>query len=243
MVKGAMEQLRLQAIDWGIRANRTRMALLSTYAELLANYELANVIGTKHWDKIVLDHLVDALSCFAIEDLHRRSSLIDVGTGAGLPGIPLAIARPELHVTMLESTGKKVRFLKHTCAKLNLRNSRIVHDRAENSGRQSIYREAFDIATARALASLPVLLEYCAPLVCVGGVIVAMKGRLQEEELSKGAVASRELGLVLREVKEVKYLEQLPEKERQLVIFDKVGSIPDRFPREPGSAKKRSLGS
>jgi 16S rRNA (guanine527-N7)-methyltransferase len=241
-MRGATEALRLQSAEWGIGLDPSQISLLSAYADLLAGYKLANVIGTKDGDKIVLEHLVDALSCFLIEDLRQASSVIDVGTGAGLPGLPLAITRPELRVTLLEAAEKKVRFLKHARAALGLRNLKVLHARVEEVGRTSSYREAFDLATARAVAALPVVLEYCAPLVRSGGAILAMKGRPSHEELSMGVVASGELGLALREVREVKYSTRLPQKERRLVVFDKVRATPDRYPRRAGLAKKRPLG-
>ena len=238
----AIEQLRLQSADWGLELECSQISLLSTYADLLAEYELANVIGTKDREKIILEHLTDALSCFVVEDLRRATCIIDVGTGAGLPGIPLAIAQSGLRVALLEATEKKVRFLEYARTTLDLRNLEVLHARAENVGRRSEYREAFDLATARALAALPVVVEYCAPLVRLGGAILAMKGRLPEEELSKGMEASRQLGVALREVREVKYRAQFPQKERHLGVFDKIEVTPDTFPRRMGLAKKRPLG-
>ena len=238
----AIEHLRLQSARWGLSLSPSHVSLLTEYATILASYELANVVGTSSREAIILEHLVDSLSCFLIEDLHRKNSLVDVGTGAGLPGIPLAIARSELHVALLEVTQKKTRFLRHVAQELGLRNLEVLPGRAEEIGRCSTYREAFDLATARALATLPVLLEYCAPFVRRGGVILAMKGRLPEEELSKGVTVSQQLGVALREVRSVNYPAPLPQKERRLVVFDKVDAIPERFPRRVGLAKKRPLG-
>lgn len=238
----AIEQLRVQARSWGIELDHSRLSLLGEYADLLAGYELANVIGTKDRKQIVLEHLVDSLSCLAAEDVQCNGSLIDVGTGGGLPGIPLSIACPELRVTLLEATEKKVRFLEYVKTELGLDNLEVLHVRVEDVGRKPECREAFDLATARALAALPVVVEYCAPLVRPGGKIVAMKGRLPEEELSQGIKASRELGAELHEVLKVDYRVQLPQKERRLVVLDKVRATPSRFPRRVGLAKKRPLG-
>ncbi len=238
----AVEQLRLQASEWGIELEHLRWPLLSAYADLLAGYDLANVIGTRDREKILREHVLDSLSCLTVEDIEWGGSLIDIGTGGGLPGIPLGIARPELCVTLLEATEKKVRFLEFVRAELTLNNLQVLHARAEEVGKDWAYRGTFDLATTRAVAALPVVLEYCAPLVRTGGKILAMKGRLTGEELSTGAVASRELGIELREVREVNYRAQLPQKERRLVVFDKVGVTPGRFPRKAGLAKKRPLG-
>jgi 16S rRNA (guanine527-N7)-methyltransferase len=216
---------------------------LDTFADLLAGYELANVIGTRDRDQIILEHLVDSLGCLAATGIQWDGHLIDVGAGGGLPGIPLSIARTDLRVTLLEATEKKVRFLEYVKAELKLGNLAVLHARAENAGRESRYKEVFDLASARALAALPVVLEYCAPLVRSGGKVIAMKGRLQEEELSQGVAAARELGAELSETPAVDYRPQLPQKERRLVVFEKVSATPARFPRRVGLAKKRPLGA
>lgn len=243
LMSEALEQLRVQCHDWGIDLDASQLRLLCAYADLLAGYELANVIGTRDRDQIILGHLVDSLSCLAATGIQWGGRLIDVGAGGGLPGIPLSVARPDLRVTLLEATEKKVRFLEYVKVELKLGNLAVLHARAEEAGRESRYREAFDLATARALAALPVVLEYCAPLVRTGGKVLAMKGRLQEEELSQGAVAARELGAELSETQAVDYRPQLPQKERRLVVFDKVSATPARFPRRVGLAKKRPLGA
>jgi 16S rRNA (guanine527-N7)-methyltransferase len=238
----ALEQLRAQAKDWGIELNQAQVILLAAYSDLLAGYDLANVIGTRDRTQILLEHLLGSLSCLVVENVRWDGSAIDIGTGGGLPGIPLSIVCSKLRVTLLEATEKKVRFLEYTRAVLSLENLEVLHTRAEDAGRRPDYREAFDIATARALATLPVLLEYCAPLVRPGGTILAMKGRLPEQELSQGIAASHELGLQLRDVLKIAYDAQLPQKERRLVVFEKVYTTPSRFPRRVGLAKKRPLG-
>ena len=242
-MKLAVEQLRRQSSDWNVALQPSQLASLSAYASLLAGYRYANVIGTRDPSKIVAEHLSDSLSCLLIRTLWSSRSVIDVGTGGGLPGLPLAISRPDLGVTLLEVTERKVRFLDYTRKRLGLRNVDLIQGRVEDEGRKAAYRETFDLAVARALADLPVVAEYCAPLVRVGGEILAMKGRLMEEELSRAVAASRELGLEMREVREVKYRAELPQKERRLVVFQKILATPERFPRRPGLAKKRPLGS
>jgi len=238
----AVEQLRLQCAEWGIELDVAQLSSLSTFADLLADYDLANVIGTRDLSTILLDHLVDALSCLLVPDFHKETSIIDVGTGAGLPGIPLSIARPDLRVALLEASEKKSCFLHYVQAALGQRNLKIVRARAEEAGNQPQHRGTFALATARALAPLPVVLEYCTPFVHVGGAIIAMKGRLSEEELGGGVGASYQLGIELREVRKVKHSVELPPKERRLVIFDKVEDTPAKFPRRLGLAKKRPLG-
>ena len=241
-MRTAIKQLKLQCESWGLDLAPSRLSLLTVYADLLATYDLANVIGTKERDQIILEHLTDSLSCLLDECIRPGDYVVDVGTGGGLPGVPLSIASPEIKTCLLESLEKKVRFLEHAILKLDLGNVEILHGRAEDVGRNPDYRAAFDLATTRALAPLPVVLEYCAPLVRTGGAILAMKGRLQEEELTQGIEASRQLGVELRKVLKVDYMAQLPQKERRLVIFKKLYETSDRFPRRVGLAKKRPLG-
>ena len=243
LMPDALEELRVQCEDWGIGLNGSQLRLFGAYADLLAGYELSNVIGTRDRDQIVLEHLVDSLSCLVNKGIQWDGCLIDVGAGGGLPGIPLSIALPDLRVTLLEATEKKVRFLDYAKAELELENLEVLHARAEDAGRESRYREAFNLATSRALAALPVVLEYCAPLVRTGGKVIAMKGRLQEEELSQGVAAARALGAELSATTAVDYHPQLPQRERRLVVFDKVSATPATFPRRVGLARKRPLGA
>jgi 16S rRNA (guanine527-N7)-methyltransferase len=238
----ALEQLRAQCKDWGIDLEASQLRLCGAYADLLAAHELANVIGTKDWDRIILEHFVDSLSCLRLLEMQRADCLIDVGSGGGLPGIPISIAHPDLRVTLLEATEKKARFLEYVKAELQLQNLTVLNDRAETAGRDSRYRETFDLATARALAALPVVLEYCAPLVRLEGKVLAMKGRLQEDEFSQGVAAARELGAELSDTLPVDDCSRHMMKERQLVVFDKVRATPSRYPRRVGLAKKRPLG-
>lgn len=239
----SINQLRFQAAAWNIKLDETQLSLLGEYARILAGYELANVIGTRDRGQIIVEHLLDALSCLLIEDFSETSTLVDVGTGGGLPGVPIAIVQPGLEVTLVEATEKKVAFLDYVRTSLNLGNLTLLNARAEEAGDQLGYRGMFDVATARALAALPVVLEYCAPLLRVGGTMLAMKGRLSEEELAGGRIAARELGLELCEVRKVEYLAELPQKERRLVVFKKVRTTPRRFPRRIGLAKKKPLGA
>jgi 16S rRNA (guanine527-N7)-methyltransferase len=238
----AIERLQLQSESWGLALDLAQLSLLSEYADMLATYELANIIGTKDREQIIQEHLTDSLSCLIGGLVGPGDYVVDVGTGGGLPGVPLSIASPAIKMSLLESAEKKVSFLEHARSDLDLGHIEILHNRAEVVGRKREYREAFDLAVTRALAPLPVVLEYCTPLVRTRGAILAMKARLPEEELTQGIEASRELGVELREVQKVDYIAQLPQKERRLVIFDKIREAQDRFPRRVGLAKKRPLG-
>jgi 16S rRNA (guanine527-N7)-methyltransferase len=242
-VIAAAEHVRAQVSEWGVDLQPFQLALLSEYADLLAGYKHANVIGTRDPGQIFTEHLTDSLSCLLIGDLRSSASVLDVGTGGGLPGVPLAISCPTLTVTLLEATEKKVRFLRTVIERLGLQNLALIHGRAEEKGNRAANREAFSFAVARAVAELPVVVEYCAPMVQIAGKILAMKARLPEEELARGVKASRELGIDVREVRKVQYRAELPQKERHLVVFEKILATPEKFPRRVGLAKKRPLGS
>ena len=241
-MRAAAEHLRAQSSEWGIELEPSQLALLRAYADLLAGYKHANVIGTTDTEQIITEHLTDSLSCLLVGDLRSSRSVIDVGTGGGLPGVPLAISCPTLSATLVEATEKKIRFLNHAREHLGLQNLTMIWGRVEEEGKRAANREAFDVSVARAVAELPVVVEYCAPLVRIGGQILAMKGRLTEEELSRGVAASRELGIEVREVRKVQYRAELPQKNRHLVVFDKIFATPEKFPRRVGLAKKRPLG-
>lgn len=239
----ALKSLQLQLDAWNVELDSARLTLLSRYATLLSEYELANVIGTRNHEQILLEHVTDSLSCLLALDPRRPASVVDVGTGAGLPGIPLAIARSEYQVTLVEATQKKARFLDYALTELNLENLEMVNARVEDMSRSAGYREVFDVATARALATLPVVAEYCAPLVTVGGRILAMKARISEEELSQGVTASADLRLKLHEIIDVRFSPQFPQKERKLLVLRKIAATPKNFPRRKGLATKRPLGT
>src|SRR5919107_583176 len=201
----AAEHVRAQVSEWGVELKPFQLALLSEYADLLAGYKHANVIGTRDPSQIFTEHLTDSLSCLLMGDLRSSPSIIDVGTGGGLPGVPLAISCPTLTVTLLEATEKKVRFLRTVIERLGLQNLALIHGRAEEKGHRAATRDAFRFAVARAVAELPIVVEYCAPLVHLGGRILAMKARPSEEELAPGGTGSRELGIELREGRKVQY--------------------------------------
>ena len=221
---------------------RKRIGHLQEYAQLLASYDLANVIGTREEEKILIDHVLDSLSCFLLDPLSRARRLADVGSGGGLPGIPIKIMSPEIAVTLVESTGKKARFLRHAVDSLSLRGVEVANTRAEDLGRTLEHRGAYEIVTCRAVGRLSVVAEYCVPLLEPGGRAIAMKGRLETEELAEGNRAVVALGARVVETKRVPMLPEVGERERNLVILQKFGETPERYPRRAGIVAKRPLG-
>ena len=240
--RSAKTVLRRQADHWEIELTLDQLSLLERYAQLLSSYALANVIGTRDYTAILLEHIADALSCALTGLLATNRQMVDVGTGAGLPGIPLKVVDPDLRLTLLEATAKKARFLETAVEELDLPGITIVNRRAEDIAATNENRDSFDIAVARAVARLPVVVEYCAPLVRPGGAIIAMKGNPTTQELDAGQRAAEEVGAELTTVRAVTFIPEMVQKERNLVVFRKTKATPRAFPRRVGLAKQKPLG-
>jgi len=218
------------------------------YQELIAWNKRVNLTAITGYEEVQIKHFLDSISCLlAIDKLpssisHMPSAkVIDVGTGAGFPGLPIKILRPEVRLTLLESMGKKTDFLKHIIERLGLEGVEVVKGRAEEFGRKPAYRERYDIALARALAGLPVLVEYALPFCRVGGVFIAQKGAEVEEEVEAAQKAMSTLGGRLQQVIRV----QLPtlDRPRHLIVMEKIAPTPAKYPRRPGIPAKRPIKS
>ncbi len=200
--------------------------------ELLRATAEFNLTAIRDQDEAWERHVVESLRL--VPRIEGSGRLLDVGSGGGLPGMVLAIARPEVQVTLLEATEKKARFLEATGAKVGLSNLTVVCDRAETAGAyDAVLREAFDVVTARAVAPMRVLLEITVPFAKVGGRIVAVKGQRAEVELTEAKHALSKLHV------EVEGLERDPTA--TIVLMRKRGSTPKRYPRRPGEPKRRPL--
>jgi 16S rRNA (guanine527-N7)-methyltransferase len=236
-----MEQLVAGARAWGLELTPEQVAAFQVYyEELVAWNRRVNLTSITEYEEVQTKHFLDSLSCLQVlHDLSASPSCIDIGAGAGFPGLPLKIVMPQMRLTLLESTGKKVDFLEHVVAKLRLPGAAVVRGRAEELGRQTELRESFDVAVARAVASLSVLVEYALPLVRVGGVFVAQKSREVEDEVNAAGGAIALLGGELTEVRAV----EVPglDAPRSLVVVAKVSPTPEKYPRRPGIPAKRPL--
>jgi 16S rRNA (guanine527-N7)-methyltransferase len=188
--------------------------------------------------RILEDHLADSLVALEILDVRRASQIADVGAGAGLPGLPLAIALPTARTHLVESNSRKCRFIAKVAEACALSNAIVVHARAEQWA-DGLGR--FDLVTARALAPLPVVAEYAAPLLRVGGMLVAWRGRRDAADEAAGRAAARELGLEMGEIVRVEPYPGAVNRHLQPMV--KVAETPSRFPRRPGMARKRPLGA
>ena len=234
--------LGLQAAAWGRSLDLDRLARLEEFARFLCGYKEANVIGTRDLRGVVLDHVLDSLGCFLFEPLGTARSLVDVGSGGGLPGIPIKIVEPELRTTLVEATAKKARFLHRAVESLSLEGVKVTNARVERIARTEEHRGAYDIATVRAVGRLAVVAEYCVPLLKVGGHVVSMKGRLEDEEMGEGERAAAELGARVADLIRVPRIPEIEEKKRSLVILEKVAVTPEEYPRNVGVPAKRPLG-
>ncbi len=206
---------------------------LDYYAELLVDYnKMVNLTAIVKPEDIEDKHFIDCLNLAA--QPFTAGSVCDVGSGAGFPGIVLAIAKPEIDLTLLEPTTKRCKFLEYACKELNI-NARIVNNRAEICGKNEL-REDFNLVTARAVASMPTLLEYCLPLCSIGGRFVAMKG--EAEDLSSGLKAARILGADGGE--DISYT--LPAGEfRRMLVYQKIKVTMPQYPRNGGVIAKKPL--
>jgi 16S rRNA (guanine527-N7)-methyltransferase len=184
-------------------------------------------------------HLADSLSLLELGLPRRADEVVDVGSGAGFPGLPLAVARPDCHFDLLEASGRKAEWIRGAADALGLGNVRAVHARAEDHGRGE-GRERYALVLARAVASLAVLLEYAAPLLASGGELVAWKGRRDPGEEARAARAAGELGMEAAVVTAV--VPFAGARDRHLHVWAKRAPCPPRFPRRPGIAQKRPLG-
>lgn len=235
-----MKLLRAGAHDLGLELTNEHLeAFQLYYQELMAWNQRINLTAITDYEEVQIKHFLDSLTCLLVLPRQGALSVIDVGTGAGFPGLPLKIVRPPLRLTLLESVGKKVAFLQHLVEELGLEEVAVVRGRAEEVGRDPVHRERYDVALARAVAEFPVLVEYALPFCRVEGLFVAQKGAQIAEEVKQAQVALEILGGKLREIRALR-LPTLDEP-RHLVVVEKVAPTPGKYPRRPGIPAKRPL--
>lgn len=235
-----METLAAEARAFGFRLTPTQEQLFNAYARELVAWNLrANLTSIAEPHEIQVKHFLDSLTCFlAIPDGLPLRTVLDVGSGAGFPGLPIKIYDPSLEVTLLESVAKKTDFLRHVAKLLDFQGLRVINGRAEALGQDPAHREAYDLVVARAVADLATLSEYCLPFCRVGGVFVAQKKAAIDAEIRNAAGAIATLGGELRRQVPV----NLPGVEgRQLLVIVKTSPTPQRYPRRPGVPTKRPL--
>lgn len=211
-----------------------------TYKNLLQEWnEKINLTAITEDEEVIKKHFIDCIKAFSENQFKEAKTLIDVGTGAGFPGLPIAIMREDLNITLLDSLNKRVNFLNIVKNSLNLTNVTTIHSRAEDGARNKELREKFDIATSRAVANMAVLSEFCLPYVKVGGYFIALKGPAITDELNDAKNAIGTLGGKLIEVIEVSV--EGTHLKHNLVIIKKVKETPKTYPRKAGSITKKPI--
>ena len=231
--------IKEKAEQQGIAVSEDLLAKLKIYSEELKEWnEKINLTAITDDEGIAIKHFIDSLMLLKYVNIPENSKIIDVGTGAGFPGLVLAAARGDVHVTLLDSTGKKLKVVEDIAAKMGIENYKILNMRAEEAGQKTEYRESFDFATARAVAELRVLSEYCLPFVKKDGYFVSMKGALADMEIENATNALKVLSGKIEE----KYSFNLCDSgERNIIKIKKISQIPTKYPRVSAKIAKKPL--
>lgn len=222
------EKLIKDASKIGVNLTEFHVKQFEEYQDIMLDWnEKINLTTITEEDDIITKHFIDSLYC--LEYIKGNDKIIDVGTGAGFPGIPIKIVSRETNVTLLDSLNKRIVYLNEVIDKLKLEKIEAVHGRAEEFGIKPEYREQYDVVTARAVANLFVLSEYCLPFVKVGGKFICMKGSTYKEELSESENHIAELGGKISSIREI----TLPDSDikHTIIVIEKVQNTPEKFPR------------
>ena len=207
------------------------------YDMLVEKNKVMNLTGITEWDEVLEKHFLDSVSLIRTIDLNQELTVMDMGTGAGFPGIPLKIAFPNLKITLADSLNKRVLFLKEVIDALELEGIEAIHGRAEDLARDKKYREMYDLSVSRAVANLATLSEYCLPFVKLGGQFISYKSGEVEEEVASSKSAVFLLGGKIKDT--VKF--ELGESGRSFIVIDKVKGTPKTYPRKAGTPSKKPL--
>lgn len=224
--------------------SENQLTQLRTFYENLVEWnKVMNLTTITEEEDVYTKHFLDSLSILKVAEPDNlvRKTLIDVGTGAGFPGLVLAIAFPQLHVTLMDSLNKRINFLNDTIQKCSLTNVTCIHSRAEELGRNKEQREHYDYVVSRAVANTSTLSEYCLPLTKVGGQFIAYKAEKLEEELPSGEKAIHILGGTI--VNKVSFSLPNSDYDRTLLVVSKVNPTPKKYPRKAGTPSKEPLGT
>jgi len=234
------EELNKAAILYQLPLSQDQVEAYTKYFDLLIEWnQQINLTAITQPDQVAVKHMIDSISCFDSSVFFAGARMIDVGTGAGFPGLPLKIFQSDLGLTLLDSLNKRVKFLQCVVDELKLDNTTVIHARAEEGARQKQYREQFDVAVSRAVARLTVLCEYCLPFVKIGGYFVALKGLQYAAEVDEAKRAIEILGGKLEKILPVK----LPglDDVRAVLYIKKIKKTPTVYPRKAGTPEKSPL--
>lgn len=234
------DYMKEAAIAYGVEVTAEQIAAYRKYYELLVAWnEKINLTAITEPDQVAVKHMIDSISCYDKKIFFPNCTVIDVGTGAGFPGLPLKIWQRDIELTLMDSLNKRIKFLQTVVDTLGLDKVSAVHSRAEEGARLLTYREQYDVAVSRAVARLNVLAEYCLPFVKVGGYFVALKGAQYQVEAEEAVKAVKVLGGSIEKIVPI----QLPglEDKRAVVYIKKVKQTPKTYPRKAGTPEKSPL--
>jgi len=235
-----LDFLQQAAEEYGLVLNELQQQQFELYYQLLISWnEKINLTTITAPQDVAVKHMIDSLSCYDQKLFPEGASVIDVGTGAGFPGIPLKIFRPDLHLTLLDSVNKRLIYLQEVVDQLQLGPVSLIHSRAEDAAQDKKLRENFLVVTSRAVARLSVLVELCLPFVSVNGCFLALKGKDALLEVAAAQSGIKILGGQVSEVREI----SLPglTDERSIVVINKIKPSPQTYPRKPGYIEKNPL--
>lgn len=233
-----LDQFKKGLSDLNIDLTEKKIEQFLKYYEILVETnKVMNLTAITEFDEVIEKHFLDSLSLVRVFDLNRNVKILDLGTGAGFPGIPLKITFPEIDIVLADSLNKRVKFLNEVVETLQLKQVETVHGRAEELAKNKKYREQFDLCTSRAVANLSSLSEYCIPFVKEGGRFISYKSGEIEEEVDQAKRAIHVLGGKLDQV----YKFDLHEQKRSFVIIEKVKKTPAVYPRKAGTPTKEPL--
>lgn len=239
MQQNRQTELLIKELDEKYGEERTSM-LVEYMDMILEKNQHINLTAVRDRDEALQKHIADSLSCDFMEEYEAAENVIDIGTGAGFPGVPLAIVSPDKKFTLVDSLNKRLRIIDELTGELGIKNVTTVHGRAEDVGNSKEHREQYDICVSRAVASLDVLCEWCLPLVKKGGYFIAYKGENVSRETEDAANAIRLLGGKITEIRKVQ-TEEESISGHVLVMIKKVKNTPSKYPRQAGQARKNPL--
>ncbi|SDB52423.1 16S rRNA (guanine527-N7)-methyltransferase [Pseudobutyrivibrio sp. YE44] len=224
---------------WNFSLNEKQIKQLDTFYEMLIDKnKVMNLTAITEFDEVVVKHFVDSLSiCTVLPE--SVQTVCDLGTGAGFPGIPMAIAYPDLQFTLIDSLNKRIKFLQDVVDAIGLTNVTLIHSRAEEAGRNKLYREQFDLVVSRAVANIATLSEYCLPLVNIGGYFISFKSGDVDAEIVESGSAVKKLGGSME--KPVYFILPDTDISRSFLIINKEKNTPKAYPRKAGTPSKEPL--
>jgi len=224
-------------LELKININEEKIDKFDKFSKLLLEWnEKMNLTALTLPEDISVKHFLDSIAPLSVFEIKENSKIIDVGTGAGFPGIPIKIIREDLDFTFMDSLNKRINFLKEVSKNIELKTAEFVHLRAEEGGINKLYREKFDYAVSRAVANLKVLSEYCIPFLKIGGTFAAFKQFEVDEEIEEARPMIGSLGGKIKDIKEVKI--PCSDIVRKIVIIEKIKETPKNFPRKANKIKK-----